>query len=154
MHLDCCFRDPEVTGNLFVQLAGDDVLEQLPLARCERVEARADLGEFSVFAAGDSVPFNGGANSRNQIFSVHGFGKEIKRATFHRLHTLGNITMATEENNRKDTASLAQYRLELETIEAGHRQIKHKTTCRIRVVLREKFRGRLKDGHRDAGRTQ
>jgi hypothetical protein len=35
MHFDCCFRDPQVTGNLFVQLAGDDMLEHFPLARRE-----------------------------------------------------------------------------------------------------------------------
>src|SRR6266850_7084 len=116
------------------------MLEHFPLARCERVETRADFGEFSVFSAGDSVSFNSCPNSCEQIFVLHGFGEEIKRAMFHRLHTLRNITVAGEENNRKGTAFLAQCRLELKAIEPRHRDIKHKTPRRGRIVLREKFR--------------
>jgi len=37
--------------------------------------------------AGGGVFFNGGANDRKQIFAHHGFGEEIKRPTFHSLHT-------------------------------------------------------------------
>src|SRR6266702_1766685 len=128
MHFDCRFSDPQVTGNLFVQLTGDDMLEHFPLARCERVENRADFGEFSVFPAGDSVSFDGGANRWEQIFVLDGFGEEIKCAMFHRLHALRNITVTAEKNNRKDTAFLAQCRLELKAIELRHRDIKHKAS--------------------------
>jgi len=141
MHFDCRFSNAQVTGNFLVQLAGDDMLEHFPLARCERVETRADLGEFSVFRAGDSVSFDGCANRCEQIFVLHGFGEEIKRAVFHRLHTFRNITVTSEKNNRQDTAFLAQRRLELKAIETRHRDIKHKAPRRGRIVLREKFPG-------------
>ena len=81
MHFDCRFSDAQVTGNLFVQLAGDDMFEHFPLARCERVETRADFGKLGLFPASDSVSFNRGVNGRKQIFSIHGLGEEIKRAT-------------------------------------------------------------------------
>ena len=51
MHFNCRFSDAQVTGNLFVQLAGDDMLEHFPLARCERVETGADFGKFGLFPA-------------------------------------------------------------------------------------------------------
>jgi hypothetical protein len=49
--------------------------------------------------------------------------------------------VAGEKNNRKTTAFLGQCRLELKAIETRHLEIKHKATRRIRIVLREKFRG-------------
>src|SRR5207253_6580686 len=78
----------------------------------------------------------------------------IKRAVFHRLHTLRNITVASEKNNRKDTAFLAQCRLELKAIETRHRDIKHKAPRRGWIVLRKKFPGGRKGGHSNASRTQ
>ncbi len=58
MHLDRRFSDPQVTGNLFIQLAGDNLFENFPLARGERVETGADFGKFGLFQESDSVSFN------------------------------------------------------------------------------------------------
>ena len=117
----------QFTGNLFIQLAGDDMFEHFPLARCERVETRADSGKLGLFPPGDSVSFNRGVNGRKQIFSIDGFGEEIKLAMFHCLHALRNITVTGEKNNRQATAFLAECCLELKAIEARHREIKHET---------------------------
>src|SRR5439155_22820246 len=59
-----------------------------------------------------------------------------------------------KKNNRQATAFLAQYCLELKAVEARHRYIKHKTPRHLWIVLREKFPGRHKVGHGNAGRTQ
>ena len=154
MHFDCRFSDPQVSGNLFVHLAGDDMLKHFPLPRCERVEARADFGKLGLFPADKSVCFNSGANHCEEIFVLHGFGEEIKRAVFHRLHTLRNITVTGEKNNRQTTAFLAQCRLELKAIEVRHRDIKHETSGRGWIVLRKKFPGGSKNGHGNASRPQ
>ncbi len=154
MHFDCRFSNAQVTGNFLVQLAGDDMLEHFPLARRERVETRADFGKLGLLLADDSVSFDGCANRCEQIFVLHGFGEEIKRAMFHRLHTLRNITMAGEKNNRQATAFFVERRLELKAIEARHRDIKHEAPRRGRIVLGEKFLWRRKGGHGNASRTQ
>src|SRR5207245_1723802 len=124
------------------------------LARCERVETGADFGKFGLFPASDSVSFNSCANGCEQIFVLHGLRKEIKRAIFHRLHTLRNITVAGEKNNRQDAAFLAERSLELKAIEARHRDIKHEAAGRARIVLGKKFPGGRKDSHGNASRTQ
>src|SRR5205807_3626478 len=139
--------DAQISGNLFVQLAGDDMLEHFLLARCERVQTGADFGKFGLFPASDSVSFNSCAHRCEQIFVLHGLRKEIKRATFHRLHTLGNITLAGEKNNWQDAAFLAERRLELKAIEVRHRDIEHETSGRGWIVLRKKFPGGSKNGH-------
>src|SRR5439155_6912836 len=131
----------EVTGNLFVQFAGNDMLEHFPFARRERVEPSADCGKLGLLLASDSVSFNSRANRCEQIFVLHGLRKEIKRATFHRLHTLGNITMAGEKNNGQHAAFLTKRRLELKAIEVRHRNIKHDTSGCDWIVLRKKFPG-------------
>src|SRR5207253_7892470 len=84
----------------------------------------------------------------------HGLRKEIKRAMFHRLHTLGNITLAGEKNNWQDAAFLAERRLELKAIEVRHRDIEHEASGRGWIVLRKKFPGGSKNGHGNASRTQ
>jgi len=141
MHFNCRFSDAQVTRNLFVQFAGDNLLEHFPLARRKRVETGADLGKFGLFQASDSVSFNGCAHRCEQIFVLHRLRKEIKRAMFHRLHTLGNITLAGEKNNRQDAASLAERRLELKAVEVRHSDIKHEASGRGWIVLRKKFPG-------------
>src|SRR4029077_15676052 len=137
MHFYCRFSDAHVTGNLFVQLAGNDMLEHFPLARCERVETSADFGKFGLFPASDSVSFNSCANRCEQIFVLYGLPKEIKRAKFHRLHILRNITVAGEKNNRQHGAFFAERSLELKAIEVRHRNIKHETSGRGWIVLRK-----------------
>jgi hypothetical protein len=141
MHFDGRFSDAQVTGDLFIQLAGDNLFENFPLARGERVETGADFGKFGLVQASDSVSFNSRANRCEQIFVLHGLRKKIKRATFHRLHTFRNITMAGEKNNRQNAAFLAQRRLELKAIDFRHRNIKNETSGRGWIVLRKKFPG-------------
>src|SRR5512132_1337771 len=141
MHFDCRLSDAQFTGNLFVQLARDNMIEHFPLARCERVETGADFGKLGLFPASESVSFNSRANRCEQILVLHGLRKEIKRATFHRLHALRNITMAGEKNNRQYAAFLAERSLELKAIEVRHRDIKHETSERGWIVLRKKFPG-------------
>src|SRR4029077_10999781 len=124
MHFDCRLSDPQVISYVFGELGGNDMLEHFPLARCDWVETRVDFGYFGLFSAGDSVSFDGGANGGKQIFSIHGLGEEIKRATFHRLHTFGNITVAGEKNNRKTAACFAQCCLKSKAVETRHREVK------------------------------
>src|SRR5437016_5522129 len=110
-------------------------------SRGERVETGADFGKFGLFPASDTVSFNSCANRCEQIFVLRGLGKEIKRALFHRLHTLRNITVAGEKNNRQDAAFFGQRSLKLEAVEVRHRNIKHETSGRGWIVLRKKFPG-------------
>src|SRR5437773_11293613 len=141
MHFNCCFSDAEVTGNLFVQLAGDDMLEHFPLARCKRLETGADFGKFGLFQASDSVSFNRCANRCEQIFVLHWLRKEIKRAMFHRLHALRYITVTGEKNNRQDAAFLGERSLKLKAVEVRHSNIKHDAYGRGWMVLLKKFPG-------------
>src|SRR5206468_11133809 len=105
------------------------------------VEKRMNIRKLGLHFTDDNDFIDSGANGRKQIFNVHGFGEEIKRATFHRLHTVRNITLAGEKNNRQDTAFLVQCRLELKAIETRHREVKHKAPRHGWIVLRKKFRG-------------
>src|SRR5436309_13755467 len=138
MHFNCRFSDAQVTGNLFVQLAGDDMLEHFPLARCERVDTGADFGKFGLFPASDSVSFNSCANRCEQIFVLRGLGKGINRAMFHCLHTLRNITVTVEKYNRQDAASFGDRSLKMEAVEVSHSHLKHETSGRGWTVLRKK----------------
>src|ERR1041384_3326345 len=139
MHFNCRVGDAHITGNLFVQLAGDDMLKEFPLARCERAETAADFGNFGRFLANDSVSLKSCANRRKQIFVLRGLGKEIKRALFHRLHTLGNITVAGEKNNRQYTALFVERSLKLKAVELGHGHVKDEASGDGWIVLRKKF---------------
>src|SRR5438874_7524660 len=154
MHFDCRFSNAQVTGNLFIQLAGDDMFEHFPLARCEGVETRADFGKPGLFSTGDSISFDGCANGRKEIFLLHWFREEIERAMFHRLHTLRNVAVTGEKNNRQRTAFLSERCLKLKAVDVGHGEIKHETSRHVWIVLGKKFTGRRKTGHGNAGRTQ
>src|SRR5438132_8969859 len=120
MHFDCRFSNAQVTGNLFIQLAGDDMFEHFALARCEGVETRADFGKPGLFSTGDSISFDGCANGREEIFLLHWFREEIERAMFHRLHTLRNVALTGEKNNRQGTGFLSARYLKLKAIDVGH----------------------------------
>ena len=115
--------------------------EHFPLARCELVDTGKNFGKLGLFPANKSVCFNSGANHCEQIFVLHGFREEIKRAVFHRLHTFRNIPVPGEKNNREDIAFLAQCRLKLKTTETRHGDIKHKAPRRDWIVLCKKFSG-------------
>ena len=117
------------------------MLEHFPLARCERAETGADFGKFGLFPAGDSVSLKSCANRCEQIFVLRGLGKEIKRALFHRLHTLRNIAVACEKNNRQDAAFFVERSLKLKAVELRHSHIEHEASRRGWIVLRKEFPG-------------
>src|SRR5438093_5305212 len=139
MHFDCRFSNAQVTGNLFIQLAGDDMFEHFPLARCEGVETGADFGKPGLFSTDDSISFDGCANGWKEIFLPDWFREEIKRAMFHRLHTLRNVAVTGEKNNRQRTAFHTECCLKLKAIDVGHREIKHETSRHVWIVLGKKF---------------
>src|SRR5882762_5461705 len=117
------------------------MFEHFPLARCERAETRADFGKLGLFSAGDSISFDSCANGRKEIFVLHWFREEIKRAMFHRLHTLRNVALTGEKNNRQRTAFLTECCLKLQAIEVRHGEIKHETSRHVWIVLGKKFPG-------------
>ena len=58
---------------------------------------------------------------------------------FHCLHGLRNVDVTGEKNNRQGAAFLAERCLELKSIEARHREIKHETPRHAWIVLGKKF---------------
>jgi hypothetical protein len=58
MDFDRLFNRAKVAGNLFVQFAGDDVVEHFALTRCEGDQARADFGKFGLFLPNGAILLN------------------------------------------------------------------------------------------------
>jgi len=109
MHFDCCFRVPRSTAICLFNLRAMTCSSTSPLARCERVEAARIFRIVRACSRRATAFFQWLPEWPKQIFSVHGFGEEIKRATFHRLHTLRTSPWPVRKNNRKSTACLAQF---------------------------------------------
>src|SRR5262245_41785413 len=144
MDFDRLLHSAEFTGNLFVQFAGDDVFEHFALTRCQRGQARADLGKFSLLSMKGAILLNCHTNSCEKLFIVDRFGEEIASTFFHGLDAPGNITRTSQKNNGQKTACFGQDALELETIEGGHSEIEHETARCLWIILRQKFLGRAK----------
>src|SRR6266487_1039343 len=154
MYFDCLLSGAQVRGDLFVQLAGYDVFEHFTFARCERGEARTNLGKFGLLPARDAIPFDRSANGCEQIFILNRLDKEINRAAFHRLHGTWNIAATSEKNNGQRTAFFVERLLEFKTIKARHHKIKHEAAWHVRIVLHKKFLGRRESDYRETRRTQ
>jgi hypothetical protein len=86
MDLHGLLDSAEIAGDLFVQSPSDDVFEHFALAPCEGGQALSDFDEFGLLSPKNAVFLNRHANGGKQVFIVHGLGKEIDSAVFHRLY--------------------------------------------------------------------
>ena len=154
MDLDGFFHDAEIGGGLLVQLTGDDMGENFTFARGERVKAGLDVLQFGAGEPRDAVLLNGDLNRLEQIAVIHRLGEEIQCSAFHCLHTCGDVAVAGQENNRDGAAFHRQSRLQLQAIQAGHREIEHETTGGAGVVAFQKFLRRAERHHVEPRRAQ
>lgn len=93
-------------------------------------------------------------NGFKQVFVMHGLGEEIQSAALHRLNAHGNVAVAAKENDRNHAAFRSQSCLQLQTIQAGHRNVEHETAWFARIVLLEKFMGRTESSNLQPSRAQ
>ena len=66
----------------------------------------------------------------SRSLSFTGLERKSNAPLFHRLHTLRNITVAGEKNNRQDAAFFGERSLKLEAVEVRHSHIKHEASGR------------------------
>src|ERR1043166_2729732 len=120
--------------------------EDFALARRKRCQTFLDFLQLGAALAFNAIFLEGGVNGFKQVFVMNGLGKEIHRAALHRLYAHGNIAPAGKENDRNRAALRRQSLLQLQAVQAWHRNIEHETSSSPRIVWLEKFAGRAKSG--------
>ena len=154
MDFDGFLDGAEVSGGLLVELAGDDVFQDFALARSERRQALLDFGDFGTRLPLEAILLDGDVNGFEQILVVHRFGEEIQSAALHRLHAHGDVAVAGEKNDGKLAAFRRQSLLQLQAIQAGHRDVEHETAGGAAVVSFKELPGRTERGDVKPGRAQ
>src|SRR6476619_2476334 len=127
MDFDRLLDGAQLSGNLFVQFASNDVLEHFAFAGRERGQTRADFEKFRLLSTKGVVFLNRYTNGCKQVLIVHRFGEEITRAAFHRLHALRNVTVSGQKNNGQATASVGENALQFQAADGRHSEIEHET---------------------------
>lgn len=99
MNFDRLLRGSEITGDLFVKRAGNNVLHHLEFPWGQRLEPFAGRGAlFDVFASLHRAAQRD-KDSFKQIFIIHRLGEKIDGAGLHGFHASRHITMPGQEND-------------------------------------------------------
>src|SRR5262245_63030835 len=108
MHFDGLFRRSKSCGDLLVQLAGNDVLQYLTLARRELAELAFERPLSVLDLSRRSVLLLGAGDRSKQLLTAHGFGEKIDCAPLHGLHGGRDVAIPGQENNGSINAVLSQ----------------------------------------------
>jgi hypothetical protein len=100
MHLDCALADPEVMSNHPIDLATDQGLKYLTLARTKPSDAPSRV--FSLVLSSG----RGGACQRRlygckQVLRIERLLYEVNRTSFQRSYSHFDITLPSEEDQRE-----------------------------------------------------
>ena len=117
--------DPQVGGDLLIELARSQAREHLALARSEaRRRARAARPRRRSHAAPTPLP-RCRADRGQQHVGLHRLGEEIGSAGLDRLDGLRDVPEAGEEDDRPDAARLGQPALQAQAVEIGQVHVEH-----------------------------
>src|SRR6476469_1459677 len=141
MDLDGLFHGTEIIRDLLVQLSVANMREDFALARRKRCQTFLDFIQLGATLPFNAIFLEGGVNGFKEVFVMNGLGKEIHRAALHRLYAHGNVAPAGKENDRKRAAFRCQSLLQLQAVQAWHRDIEHETSSSPGIVLLQKFAG-------------
>ena len=154
VEFDGAFVNAEVGGDLFVQLALDDMAEDLALAIRQLLERFQQLEAFLLLQENLLVVGKGAMDGGKEFFLRRVFGQEILGTSAHGFDGGGDVTLAGQENDRQQAAYFRHGLLEFNSVHAGHHQVGDHTTGHIASELREKFGGRIMNDDFESRRSQ
>jgi hypothetical protein len=93
--------DPEIEADLLVQLAADQVSEDLALARRQQVVACAHLGLARAYGAAFHVARDGACDGIKKHRNIDWLRQEVNGSRLHRAYALRNVGMAGQEHDRQ-----------------------------------------------------
>src|SRR5580692_7306298 len=96
----CTFRGSELSCNLFVEHARDKHGDYLLLAGGQRVEAPLEVCNLYLLFTPHTISLQCYSNSVQQILVTKWLGEEFDRPGLHGANTHGNITVASQKNDR------------------------------------------------------
>src|SRR5678815_3214634 len=115
MELDGAFRNLKVRGDLFVQLAPDQMPEDFAFARGQSLVPFAELVLPVTRAARLFVLSKRALHCGQKGLRIHGLGQEVHRTAPDRAYRVWNRAMAAHEHDRNRHPSPGQRSLQIET---------------------------------------
>ena len=125
--LDGFFDGAEDLGGLFIEVASDDIVEDLAFARGEALEASFDGLEFGVLGGGGLALSEGASNGGEEIIGIDGFGEEVDGPGFHGGGAVWDIGAPAEEDNGEKILLVAENFLEFEAVDLGEGEVEQGT---------------------------
>src|SRR3977135_1461935 len=144
VNLDRLLDRAEVTGDLLVETACDDVIEHLALARRELCEICGDCRHGAARLAGAGVGLLCPADGREERVAADGLCQEIDRPRPHGAHAGRNVALAAEENDWPSHARKRQLALQLEAAALPHHKGDARAARDGRMVLGKEVARRCK----------
>src|SRR6185312_3411384 len=140
MDLDRFLGSSQRRGDLLVDLARDELAEDLTLARCQSGDALHDPVSGNPGRTLRGVNRQGLLHSCEQFAGVDGLGEKVDGATLHRAYAFGDVPLAAEEHDGAAAAAAAQGLLQLQATHLRHGQIEDEaagSVLEVRVCLQE-----------------
>jgi hypothetical protein len=147
MGLDRAFGGPEVSSDFLVQFSGDDVREDIALARRQRFKTLTKLTLMSNFLKRRRISCHRPRYGSQEIFFARRLGQEILGAGLHRVDGAGDVSVAGEEDDREGIATARKGGLEIEAARSRHPQVGHDAAAIRWQVPGEEVRGRWESLH-------
>src|ERR1700739_175576 len=122
------FADAELGSDLFVEQAGDNHTQNIPLPGAQRVKALPKFCYFRPLLASGAVAGDRSLNRLQQILATERLGQKLHRACLHGLYRHGNVAMASDKDDRNVDVRFAQFALKIQCAKVREPDIPKKNT--------------------------
>src|SRR6185437_14911128 len=140
MDLDRFLGSAQRRGDLLVDLARDELAENLTLARCQSGDPLDDSVAGNRGGTLRGVNRQGLLHGCEQFPGVDGLGEKVDGATLHGAYAFGDVSLATEEHDGAAAAAAAQGLLQLQATHLRHGQVEDEaagSVLEVRVRLQK-----------------
>ena len=112
--------DADLSRDLFVEQARDDVPEDLTLTGSQTPEALMKGPHTHPRSPAFRISRQPGLDRAKEGLALHGLGEEVHRPRPHRADTQGNVAVSGEEHNGQEFATLFESLLQFKAARARH----------------------------------
>jgi hypothetical protein len=124
---DCAFGRAQRARDLFVGLAANDKLEDLPLARREFPDISANHVQLALQVMSRFMVGYSPLNCLKELVRRHGLGEKILGTRLDGQHRGRNIRVTNEKHDRQGRTELAQTTLELRAAQSRYPYVEKNT---------------------------
>src|SRR5215475_16205559 len=145
MHLHRGFGDADIVGSLLVQVTGDDMKHDVPLAGTKRVETFPERGQGPFTLSTGAIASEASLDGVKKVLITERLCQELQGTALHRLHRHRHVGVRCDEDDRYLAVCSGKLALKLKTASPRHPHIEYEASRALWAFGPEKLgnRGKL-----------